>query len=139
MQECSSKKSIYQQQSKVFSRRMWQAKLCSSSMQMLLSQTTKTREKGKEMIEEEKASPNTQLQSGVIMYEAQKILDFLNTGVMILPGTGRSDWNLSTDEQYEYMLRMHKRLSALYDLYRRENLELPLEDSVPAPQGIDNA
>ena len=108
-------------------------------MQMLLSQTTKTREKGKEMIEEEKASPSTQLQSGVIMYEAEKILNFLNTGVMILPGTGRSDWNLSTDEQYEYMLRMHKRLSALYDLYRRENLELPLEDSVPAPQGIDNA
>jgi hypothetical protein len=88
-------------------------------MQMLLSQTTKTREKGKEMIEEEKASPSTQLQSGVIMYEAEKILNFLNTGVMILPGTGRSDWKLSTDEQFEYMLRMHKRLSALYDLYRR--------------------
>lgn len=106
-------------------------------MQMLLSQTTKTREKGKEMIEQEKISPSTQLQSGVIMYEAQKIADFLNTGVMILPGTGRSDWSLSTDEQYEYMLRMHKRLSALYDLYRRENLELPPDES--APQGIDNA
>jgi hypothetical protein len=94
-------------------------------MQVPLPQETKTREKGKEMIEEEKASPSTQLPSGVIMYEAQKILDFLQTGVMILPGTGRSDWNLSTDEQYEYMLRMHKRLSALHDLYRRENLELP--------------
>lgn len=94
-------------------------------MQVLLQQTTKTRKKGKEMIQQEENTPSTQLPSGVIMYEAQKILDFLQTGVMILPGTGRSDWNLSTDEQYEYMLRMHKRLSALYDLYRRENLELP--------------
>ncbi len=77
------------------------------------------------MIQQEETNPSTQLPSGVIMYEAQKILDFLKTGVMILPGTGRSDWNLSTDEQYEYMLRMHKRLSDLCNLYRRENLDLP--------------
>ena len=77
------------------------------------------------MIQQEETNPSTQLPSGVIMYEAQKILDFLKTGVMILPGTGRSDWNLSTDEQYEYMLRMHKRLSDLCNLYSRENLDLP--------------
>jgi hypothetical protein len=99
-------------------------------MQMLLSQTTKTREKGKEMIEQEQANPSTVLPSGVTMYEAEKILNFLNTGVMFLPGTGRSDWPNSTDEQFEYMLNMHKRLNQFHALY---------SPTTPAPQGIDNA
>ena len=77
------------------------------------------------MIQEEENTPSTQLPSGVIMYEAQKIVDFLQTGIGILPSTARSSWSLSSDEQFEYMLRMHKRLHEFYTLYSRENLELP--------------
>ena len=95
---------------------------------MLLQQTIKTREKGKEMIQQEQANPSTVLPSGIMLYEAQKIVQFLETGMMILPSTSRSDWPNSTDEQFEYMLAMHSRLNALHSLY------------IPsAPQGIDNA
>ena len=96
-------------------------------MQMLLSQTTKTREEGKEMIQQEQANPSTVLPSGVMLYEAQKIVNFLETGVGILPGTGRSDWPNLTDEQFDYMLRMHNRLNQFYTLYGRSNTELPEE------------
>ena len=97
---------------------------------MLLPQETKTREKGKEMIQQEQANPSTVLPSGVMLYEAQKVLNFLETGVMFLPSTSRSDWPNSTDEQFEYMLAMHSRLNALHALYN---------PATPAPQGIDNA
>ena len=108
-------------------------------MQVLLSQTIKTREEGKEMIQEEENSPSTQLPSGVILYEAQKIVDFLQSGIGILPSTSRSSWSLSTDEQFDYMLRMHKRLHEFYTLYSRDNLVLPEDNSPSVPQGIDNA
>lgn len=75
-------------------------------------------------MEQEKTSPSTQLPSGVIMYEAEKILNYLKTGIMILPGTGRSDWPNSTEEQFLYMQRMHKRLSDFTKLYSRHNLEM---------------
>lgn len=91
------------------------------------------------MIQEEETTPSTQLPSGVILYEAQKILDFLNSGIGILPSTSRSSWSLSTDDQFDYMLRMHKRLHAFYTLYSRDNLVLPPDESPSVPQGIDNA
>ena len=99
-------------------------------MQVLLSQTIKTREEGKEMIQQEQVNPSTVLQSGVMLYEAQKIVNFLETGVMILPSTSRSDWPNTTDEQFEYMLAMHSRLNALHALYN---------PTASVPQGIDNA
>jgi hypothetical protein len=80
------------------------------------------------MIQQEQANPSTVLPSGIMLYEAQKIVQFLETGMMILPSTSRSDWPNSTDEQFEYMLAMHSRLNMLHSLY------------IPsAPQGIDNA
>jgi len=39
------------------------------------------------MIKEEENTPSTQLPSGVILYEAQKIVDFLQSGIGILPST----------------------------------------------------
>lgn len=69
--------------------------------------------------------PSRQLKSGVILYEAEKIINFLQTGIGILPGSARSDWPNSSDEDFEYMQRMHKRLSAFYNLYNRSELELP--------------
>jgi hypothetical protein len=77
------------------------------------------------MIQQEQANPSTVLPSGVMLYEAEKILNFLNTGIGILPGTGRSDWPNLTDEQFDYMLRMHNRLNDFYNLYNRSNTELP--------------
>ena len=97
-------------------------------MQVPLSQTTKTREEGKQMIQQEQANPSTVLPSGVMLYEAQKIVQFLETGVGILPGTGRSDWPNLTDEQFDYMLRMHNRLNAFYTMYSQPNTELPEEE-----------
>lgn len=82
------------------------------------------------MIQQEQSNPSTLLQSGVMMYEAQKIINFLETGLMILPSTSRSDWPNSTDEQFEYMLAMHRRLNALHALYN---------PTASVPQGIDNA
>jgi hypothetical protein len=82
------------------------------------------------MIQQEQANPSTVLPSGVMLYEAQKIVQFLETGVMILPSTSRSDWPNTTDEQFEYMLAMHSRLNALHALYN---------PTPSAPQGIDNA
>ena len=99
-------------------------------MQVLLSQTIKTREEGKEMIQQEQANPSTVLPSGVMLYEAQKIVQFLETGMMLLPSTSRSDWPNTTDEQFEYMLAMHSRLNALHALYN---------PTASVPQGIDNA
>jgi hypothetical protein len=96
-------------------------------MQVLLSQTTKKREQ-KQMIQQEQANPSTVLPSGVMLYEAQKIVNFLETGVGILPGTGRSDWPNLTDEQFDYMLRMHNRLNAFYTMYSQSNTELPEEE-----------
>ncbi len=96
-------------------------------MQVLLSQTTEKREE-EQMIEQEQANPSTVLPSGVMLYEAQKIVDFLQTGIGILPGTGRSDWPNLTDEQFDYMLNMHSRLHQFYTLYSRSNTELPKED-----------
>lgn len=69
--------------------------------------------------------PGRQLKSGVTLYEAQKIVDFLQTGIGILPGSGRSDWPNSSDEEFEYMQRMHKRLNAFYNLYNSSELEVP--------------
>lgn len=77
------------------------------------------------MIEQEQANPSTVLPSGVMLYEAQKIVSFLETGIGILPGTGRSDWPNLTEEQFLYMQRMHKRLHEFYTLYSRSNTELP--------------
>ena len=99
-------------------------------MQVLLSQTIKTREEGKEMIQQEQANPSTVLPSGIMLYEAQKIVQFLETGMMILPSTSRSDWPNTTDEQFEYMLAMHSRLNELHALYN---------PTASVPQGIDNA
>lgn len=82
------------------------------------------------MIQQEQANPSSILPSGVMLYEAQKIVTFLETGIMFLPGTGRSDWPNSTDEQFEYMLAMHKRLNQFHTLY---------SPATPVPQGIDNA
>ena len=82
------------------------------------------------MIQQEQANPSSILPSGIMLYEAQKIVTFLETGMMFLPGTGRSDWPNSTDEQFEYMLAMHSRLNMLYNLYR---------PAPSVPQGIDNA
>lgn len=96
-------------------------------MQVLLSQTTKKREE-KQMIQQEQANPSTVLPSGVMLYEAQKIVNFLETGIGILPGTGRSDWPNLTDEQFDYMLRMHNRLNAFYTMYNQSNTELPEEE-----------
>ena len=96
-------------------------------MQVLLSQTTKKREE-EQMIQQEQANPSTVLPSGVMLYEAQKIVSFLETGIGILPGTGRSDWPNLTDEQFDYMLAMHQRLNAFYNLYSRSNTELPEEN-----------
>ena len=96
-------------------------------MQVLLSQTTKKREE-EQMIQQEQANPSTVLPSGVMLYEAQKIVSFLETGIGILPGTGRSDWPNLTDEQFDYMLAMHQRPNAFYNLYSRSNTELPEEN-----------
>ena len=96
-------------------------------MQVLLSQTTKKREE-KQMIQQEQANPSTVLPSGVMLYEAQKIVQFLETGIGILPGTGRSDWPNLTDDQFDYMLRMHNRLNAFYTMYSQSNTELPEEE-----------
>jgi len=77
------------------------------------------------MIEQEQANPTTVLPSGVMLYEAQKIVSFLETGIGFLPGTGRSDWPNLTEEQFLYMQRMHNRLNDFYNLYSRSNTELP--------------
>ena len=82
------------------------------------------------MIQQEQANPSSVLPSGVMLYEAQKIVDFLQTGMMLLPSTSRSGWPNSTDEQFEYMLAMHSRLNALHALYN---------PTASVPQGIDNA
>jgi hypothetical protein len=79
------------------------------------------------MIQQEQTNPSTVLPSGVMLYEAQKIVSFLETGIGILPGTGRSDWPNLTDDQFDYMLRMHNRLSDFYNLYSRNGLEIPTE------------
>jgi hypothetical protein len=79
----------------------------------------------KEMIEQDQRL-STKLPSGVILYEAKKIVDFLETGIMILPGSARSDWSNSSDEQFEYMQKMHKRLASFSNLYNRSELELPV-------------
>lgn len=76
------------------------------------------------MIQQEQANPSTLLPGGVMLYEAEKILNFLNTGIGILPGTARSDWPNSTDEQFDYMVRMHHRLNEFYNLYNRDNLTM---------------
>jgi len=91
------------------------------------------------MIQQEENGPSTQLQSGVTLYEAQKIVDFLQSGFGILPSTSRSSWSFSTDEQFEYVLRMHNRLHQFYTLYSPDNLYIPQDESTSAPQGIDNA
>jgi hypothetical protein len=96
-------------------------------MQVLLQQDTKKREE-KQMIEQEQVNPSTVLPSGVMLYEAQKIVQFLETGVMLLPSTSRSDWPNTTDEQFEYMLAMHSRLNMLHSLYSQTNTELPQQD-----------
>jgi hypothetical protein len=88
------------------------------------------RKKDEQMIEQEQVNPSTVLPSGVMLYEAQKIVQFLETGVMLLPSTSRSDWPNTTDEQFEYMLAMHSRLNALHALYN---------PTASVPQGIDNA
>ena len=80
------------------------------------------------MIEQEQVNPSTVLPSGVMLYEAQKIVQFLETGMMLLPSTSRSDWPNTTDEQFEYMLAMHSRLNMLHSLYSQSNTELPQED-----------
>ena len=80
------------------------------------------------MIEQEKVNPSTVLPSGVMLYEAQKIVNFLETGIMILPSTSRSEWPNTTDEQFDYMLAMHSRLNMLHSLYSQSNTELPQED-----------
>jgi len=82
------------------------------------------------MIQQEQANPSSILPSGVMLYEAQKIVSYLETGLMLLPGTSRSDWPNLNDEQFEYMLSMHSRLNALHALYN---------PTVSVPQGIDNA
>jgi hypothetical protein len=86
------------------------------------------RKKNEQMIEQEQVNPSTVLPSGVMLYEAQKIVQFLETGVMLLPSTSRSDWPNTTDEQFEYMLAMHSRLNMLHSLYSQSNTELPQED-----------
>ena len=88
------------------------------------------RKKDEQMIEQEQVNPSTVLPSGVMLYEAQKIVQFLETGIMLLPSTSRSDWPNTTDEQFEYMLAMHSRLNALHALYN---------PTASVPQGIDNA
>jgi len=107
---------------------MRQATLCKRHVQKSLSKTEKTREERKEMIQQEQVNPSTVLASGVMLYEAQKIVNFLETGVMILPSTSRSDWPNTTDEQFEYMLAMHSRLNMLHSLYSQTKTELPQED-----------
>jgi hypothetical protein len=82
------------------------------------------------MIQQEQANPSSILPSGVMLYEAQKIVAYLETGVMLLPGTSRSDWPNSTDEQFDYMLAMHNRLAQFHALYN---------PTASVPQGIDNA
>ena len=82
------------------------------------------------MIQQEQANPSSILPSGVMLYEAQKIVSYLETGVMLLPGTSRSDWPNSTDEQFDYMLTMHNRLAQFHALYN---------PTASVPQGIDNA
>jgi hypothetical protein len=82
------------------------------------------------MIQQEQVNPSTVLPSGIMLYEAQKIVQFLETGMMLLPSTSRSDWPNTTDEQFEYMLAMHSRLNALHALY---------SPTASVPQGIDNA
>ena len=86
------------------------------------------RKKNEQMIEQEQVNPSTVLPSGVMLYEAQKIVQFLETGVMLLPSTSRSDWPNTTDEQFEYMLAMHSRLNMLHSLYSQTNTELPQQD-----------
>jgi hypothetical protein len=86
------------------------------------------RKKNEQMIEQEQVNPSTVLPSGVMLYEAQKIVQFLETGVMLLPSTSRSDWPNTTDEQFEYMLAMHSRLNMLHSLYSQPNTELPEEN-----------
>ena len=90
------------------------------------------------MIQQEQVNPSTVLPSGVMLYEAQKIVNFLETGVGILPGTGRSDWPNLTDDQFDYMLRMHNRLNAFYTLYSNSE-PVPQDDVDSGAQGIDNA
>jgi hypothetical protein len=76
------------------------------------------------MIEQEQVNPSTVLPSGIMLYEAQKIVQFLETGMMLLPSTSRSDWPNTTDEQFEYMLAMHSRLNMLHSLYSQSDTEL---------------
>ena len=90
------------------------------------------------MIQQEQANPSTVLASGVMLYEAQKIVSFLETGIGILPSTGRSDWPNLTDDQFDYMLRMHNRLNAFYTLYSNSE-EVPQDETPSEPQGIYNA
>lgn len=86
------------------------------------------RKKDEQMIEQEQVNPSTVLPSGVMLYEAQKIVQFLETGIMLLPSTSRSDWPNTTDEQFDYMLAMHSRLNMLHSLYSQTNTELPQQD-----------
>lgn len=48
---------------------------------------------------------------------------FLDTGVMMLPGSARSDYPNATDEEFEYIQMVHKRLAKLSDLYRDEPVD----------------
>ena len=90
------------------------------------------------MIQQEQANPSTLLPSGVMIYEAQKIINFLETGLMILPGSGRSDWPHLNDDQFDYIIRMHNRLAQMANLYSNPE---PVPEDTPktVPQGIDNA
>ena len=52
---------------------------------------------------------------------------FFDTGVMILPGSARSDYPNATEEEFVYIQKVHQRLAKLSDFYRDNPIGFPQE------------
>jgi hypothetical protein len=77
-------------------------------MQVLLQQTTKKREKGKEM------------NDWITDFEKKFMAIFIDSGYQMLPTTDKSGYN--SDEDYEYSIRVSDRLIKFYALYRDRSM-----------------
>jgi len=65
--------------------------------------------------------------SNITKFERRYIDMFLDTGVMILPGSARSDYPNATEEEFVYIQKVHQRLAKLSDFYKDNPIGFPQE------------
>ena len=88
----------------MYNRRMQQATLCSSTMQVLLSKTTKKRRE-KQM-------------KSVTDFELKFMNMFIESGFEPLPNLDRAAY--TSDEHHEFAMFVHDRLLKFYALYKTQ-------------------